>query len=79
MNRKQKKHKSIVSGAPTAVAVVDKDIAFALKTFKRNMKQIGTIQHIKENRTFTKPSVKNRAQKIKAKYIQKIKDIHRDD
>ena len=79
MNKKQKKHKSIVSGNALAVSVVDKDIAFALKTFKRKMKQLGPIQHIKENRTFTKPSVKKRAEKIKAKYIQKVKDIHQYD
>ena len=79
MNKKQKEHKSIVSGNTLAVEVVDKDITFALKTFKRKMKRIGTIQHIKENRTFTKPSVKRRAQKINAKYIQKIKDMHRYD
>ena len=73
MNKKQKKHKSIVSGNAAAVSVVDKEI------FKRKMKQIGTIQHIKQNRTFIKPSVKKRAQKIKAKYIQKVKDIHQYD
>ena len=79
MNKKQKEHNSIVSGTPSAISVVDKDIAFALKTFKRKMKQIGTIQHIKQNRTFIKPSVKKRAQKIKATYIQKVKDIHQYD
>ena len=79
MNKKQKEHNSIVSGTPSAISVVDKDIAFALKTFKRKMKRMGTLNTVKQNRTFTKPSVKRRAQKINAKYIQKIKDIHQYD
>ena len=79
MSKKHKHHKSIVSGTPSAVAVVDGDISFALRTFKRKMKQLGTLDALKENRTFTKPSVKRRAQLIKAKYMQKIRDMHQYD
>jgi ribosomal protein S21 len=79
MNKKQKHHKSIVPGAPSATAVVEKDIAFALRTFKRNVKHMGVLDTIKENRTFSKPSVKRRAQLINAKYMQKIRDIHQYD
>ena len=79
MNKKEKQHNSIVPGNSSATTVVDKDISFALKTFKRKMKRMGTLDAVKENRTFTKPSVKRRAQKINAKYIQKIKDMHQYD
>ena len=79
MSKKQKHHKSIVAGTPTAIAVVDKDISFALRSFKRKMKQLGTLDALKENRTFTKPSIKRRAQLIRAKYMQKIRDIHQYD
>ena len=79
MNKKQKHHKSIVPGTPSAVAVVDGDISFALRTFKRTIKQLGILDSIKENRTFIKPSAKRRAQLIKAKYGQKIRDIHQYD
>jgi len=79
MSKKQKHHKSIVSGTPSAVAVVDGDISFALRSFKRKMKQLGVLDALKENRTFTKPSVKRRAQLINAKYMQKIRDMHQYD
>lgn len=79
MSKKQKHHKSIVPGAPRAIAVVDRDISFALRSFKRKMKQLGVLDAVKENRTFSKPSVKRRAQLINAKYMQKIRDIHQYD
>ncbi len=79
MSKKQKHHKSIVPGVPTATAVVDRDISFALRSFKRKMKQLGVLDAVKENRTFTKPSVKRRAQLINAKYMQKIRDMHQYD
>jgi small subunit ribosomal protein S21 len=79
MSKKQKHHKSIVPGTPSAIAVVDGDISFALRSFKRKMKQLGVLDALKENRTFTKPSVKRRAQLIKAKYMQKIRDMHQYD
>ena len=79
MSKKQKHHKSIVAGTPSAIAVVDRDISFALRSFKRKMKQLGVLDALKENRTFTKPSVKRRAQLINAKYMQKIRDIHQYD
>jgi ribosomal protein S21 len=82
MSRNQKYHTSIVPGVANAVAVTGKtdyDLSFALKNFKRKVKNSGILEHVKENRTFTKPSVKHRVKMINAKYIQKIKDMHRDD
>lgn len=82
MSRNQNYHKSIVPGHANAVSVLgkeDKDIAFALKNFKRKLKNSGVLEHVKENRRFTKPSVNRRSTMNKAKYIQKIKDMHQYD
>jgi small subunit ribosomal protein S21 len=49
-----------------------------MKIFKRKIKSSGVLEKIKDNKTFTKPSVKRRKQLIDAQYIQKIKDLHRD-
>jgi hypothetical protein len=39
MNKKQKEHKSVVSGNGNAVSIVDKDLNFALRLFKRKLKE----------------------------------------
>tara|TARA_R100001163_G_C4978656_1_gene135683 strand:+ start:405 stop:704 length:300 start_codon:yes stop_codon:yes gene_type:complete len=75
MNKRQKQHKSIVSGNANAVAVVNKDLNYALRTFKRKIKDSNVLEKLKENKTFIKPSVKRRQQINKAKYIQHIKDL----
>jgi small subunit ribosomal protein S21 len=75
MNRKQKQHKTTVPGHFSAVKVVDNDLAYALRSFKRRVKQTNVLETIKENRTFTKPSVKRRSQVSRAKYIQHIRDL----
>ena len=82
MNKKQKSHKTIVPGNPNAVNVVGtqrEDLAFALKAWKRKIKNSGILETVKDNKTFTKPSVARRDQLISARYLQKIKDLHRDN
>ena len=74
MNKKQKAHKSIVSGNAKGVRVIESDISFALRTFKKQIKQSGVLDHVKNNRTFTKPSVKRRDVVNRAKYIQQVRD-----
>ena len=74
MKKKQKAHKSIVSGNAKGVRVIESDIAFALRTFKKQIKQSGVLDHVKNNRTFTKPSVKRRDVVNRAKYIQQVRD-----
>ena len=78
MNKKQKQHQSIVAGQPSAVHVVGtqrEDLAFALKMWKRKVKDSEVLELIKENKTFTKPSVKRRSQKIAAAYRQRMQDL----
>ena len=45
----------------------------ALKKFKKKIEKTGLIKELRERQKFTKPSVVNRKQKIKAVYIQKLR------
>jgi len=46
----------------------------ALKKLKRKFEKTGILKELRERQKFTKPSIVNREQKIKAKYIQKLRD-----
>jgi len=75
MNKKQKQHQTIVPGNATAVNVVNQDLGFALRTWKRKVKDSGALEYVKDNRTFTKPSVKRRNAISKARYRQQMQDL----
>jgi len=47
-----------------------KSIDQALKVYKQKHNKIGTVQELRERQSFTKPSVKRRAEVLKAKYKQ---------
>jgi small subunit ribosomal protein S21 len=79
MSKKQKQHQTIVPGNPLAVNVVGtqrEDLAFALKAWKRKVKNSGILERIKDLKEFEKPSVTKRKQLQAAKFIQKIKDLN---
>jgi small subunit ribosomal protein S21 len=44
----------------------------ALKKYKRKFEKTGTVKELRERQKFTKPSVKNREQRLKAIYIQQL-------
>ena len=46
----------------------------ALKRFKKKFERTGVLRELRERQQFTKPSVKNRMQKIKARYKQQQQD-----
>lgn len=46
------------------------NIERALKKFKRKFEKTGVIKELRDRQAFTKPSVRNRAQRIKAAYKQ---------
>ena len=46
----------------------------ALKRFKRKFDRTGKMRELRRRQQFTKPSVANRAQNIKASYIQGLRD-----
>ncbi len=47
----------------------------ALKRFKRKFDQTKMMRQIRQRKEFTKPSVKRRQQILKAKYIQRLRDM----
>jgi ribosomal protein S21 len=76
MNKKQKQHQSIVPGNATAVNVVNQDLGFALRTWKRKVKNTGVLEKTKDNKEFIKPSVKRRQQRQAAQFMQRIKSLN---
>lgn len=46
----------------------------ALKRFKRKFDQTGTMRQLRSRQQFIKPSVVNRKQRLKAAYIQGLRD-----
>jgi len=52
----------------------EKSIESALRIYKNKVQKTKQIQDLRERQTFTKPSVIKRTQKLKAVYIQKIKN-----
>ena len=46
----------------------------ALKKYKRKFEKTGVVKELRERQQFTKPSVKKRTQRLKAIYIQHLKD-----
>ena len=48
------------------------NIERALKKFKRKFEKTGIVKELRDRQAFTKPSVGNRAQRIKAVYKQSL-------
>ena len=46
----------------------------ALKKFKRKFEKTGVVKELRERQKYTKPSIKKREMKLKAIYIQQLKD-----
>jgi small subunit ribosomal protein S21 len=46
----------------------------ALKRFKKKFEKTGVVKELRKRSQFDKPSVTRRAEIIKAKYIQKIRE-----
>lgn len=46
----------------------------ALKKLKRKFEKTGILKELRERQKFTKPSVINREQRIKAAYVQQLRD-----
>ncbi|WP_435263945.1 30S ribosomal protein S21 [Tenacibaculum sp. nBUS_03] len=45
----------------------------ALKRYKRKFSNTKTMRELRNRKQFTKPSVANRARKIKASYVQRLR------
>ena len=46
----------------------------ALKKFKRKFEKTGVVKELRERQQFTKPSIKQRGQRLKAIYIQQLRN-----
>jgi small subunit ribosomal protein S21 len=44
-----------------------------LKKYKRKFEKTGVVKELRERQKFTKPSIVNREQKLKAIYIQQLR------
>ena len=49
------------------------NIERALKKFKRKFEKTGIVKELRDRQAFTKPSVRNRSQLIKAAYKQSLR------
>ena len=83
MNKKMKRQKSILPGLLGVRVIKTKqhprgDINFALRSFKKEMKQAGVLQELRERRYFVPKSAKKREQMKRAKYFQWVEDQHRN-
>ena len=80
MSKQSKHQKSLVPGAGVGVKVLSTkiypkgDINFALKLFKRELKESGKIQNLKDRRQFISKSQKRREEVNRAKYYQWLSD-----
>lgn len=46
----------------------------ALKKYKRKYEKTGVVKELRERQKYTKPSVKRREAKLKAIYVQQLRD-----
>ena len=52
----------------------EKSLESALRTYKHKVQKVKQIQQLRERKEFTKPSVTKRKEKLKAVYVQQIKN-----
>ena len=72
MNKKHKIWQSHIPGQALGASVVKGDVGFAIRFWKRALKDAGTLQELRERRYFKKKSSKRREQMDSAKYFQQI-------
>lgn len=75
MSRKQKSHQAIIPGHALGAAVVGNDVNFAIKNWRKRLKESGIIEKLKSRKEFEKPSITKRKQKDNAIYYQKLNDL----
>jgi ribosomal protein S21 len=78
MNKKQKHHQSLLPGTTSGAKVVNKDINFALRIWKKKLKESNILSDIKDRKEFIKPSVVKRTKRNNAIYMQQIRDLYSD-
>ena len=74
MNKKHKIWQSHIPGQPLGASVVKGDIGFAIRFWKRALKDAGTLQELKQRKYHQKKSDKRRQEIAAAKYFQQCED-----
>ena len=72
MSRRKKEFLSIAPGNKNGVLVVNGDINFALRQFKRIVKKSGTLFNYKNRSHFIKPTTKRRKKRLAAIFSQRL-------
>jgi len=75
INKKLKQHQSILPGHGIGSKVVNSDLNFALRNWKRKLKSADIITKLKESNEYIKPSQVKRARKLAAIYKQQIDNL----
>ena len=83
MNKKMKRQKSILPGALGVRVLKTKqypkgDINFALRSFKKELKQSGKLQELRDRRYYVPKSAKKREMMKRARYFQWVDDQNRN-
>ena len=78
MNKLFKQHKSIVPGNPASTKVVNRDINFAIRNWKKQIKMSGILDILKTKQEFEKPSVTRKKIKSAAIHKQYLQSLSED-
>jgi ribosomal protein S21 len=78
MNKQFKQHKSIVPGKSNSTKVVNKDINFAIRNWKKQIKISGVLDILKTKQEFIKPSVTKKQILDSAKYKQYLQSLREE-
>jgi len=70
MSKQDRDLLSIVPGSASGARVVDGDISYAIRRWKRNVKMSGKLKDVFDRQEYEKPSVKRRKIKSDAIYRQ---------
>lgn len=73
MNKRQKHFESIQPGTPKSTRVVmvngKPDISFAIRRWKKQLKDDGTIEAVKKRQEYEKPNFTKRMQRERGKFL----------
>ena len=78
MNKQFKQHKSIVPGNPASTKVVNRDINFAIRNWKKQTKMSCILDILKTKQEFEKPSVTRKKIKSAAIHKQYLQSLSED-
>ena len=78
MNKQFKQHKSIVPGNPASTKVVNRDINFAIRNWKKQTKMSFILDILKTKQEFEKPSVTRKKIKSAAIHKQYLQSLSED-